>query len=155
LSRYNIGVISDTHGLIREEALDVLKGSDLIIHAGDVGNAEVIEELKKLAPVYCVRGNCDKGELRDMLPENQVVEIGEVFIYVVHNVDDLNLDPEAAGISIVITGHSHKPCISAKGKVLYLNPGSAGPRRFNLPIAIARLTIEDENIEGNIIELSI
>ncbi len=151
--KYSIGVISDTHSLIREEALEALKGSDLIIHAGDIGKIEVIEELKKIATVHCVIGNCDKGELKEVFPKNHVVEIEDTLIYILHNIDELDLDPETAGFSVVITGHSHKPAISKKGNVLYLNPGSAGPKRFSLPISIAKIDIENKEVKANIIEL--
>lgn len=151
--KYNIGVISDTHGLIREEALEALKGSDLIIHAGDIGKIEVIEELKRIAPVHCVIGNCDKGELKEIFHKNHVVEVEDILIYILHSIDELDLDPEASGFSVVITGHSHKPCIIKKGKVLYLNPGSAGPKRFSLPISVAKIYIENKEVKANIIEI--
>lgn len=153
MRKYRIGVISDTHGLLREEALEVLKGSDLIIHAGDVCKIEVLEELRNIGQVYCVRGNNDKGELGELLPKDEVIEVGGVIIYVLHDINHLDLDPEAAGFRVVITGHSHKPSISTKGNVLYFNPGSAGPRRFDLPITLGFLNIDGEKVYGNIVEL--
>lgn len=147
-----IGVISDTHGLLREAALEALRGSDLIVHAGDVGGKEILETLAEIAPVHAVRGNTDYGEVRATLPRDAVLEVpfpsaasveapaGEqTLIYVVHILEDMDLDPAAAGIGIVIYGHTHRPAVERKGTVLYLNPGSAGPRRFDLPVTVARL----------------
>jgi len=134
-----IGVISDTHGLLRPEALQALEGSDLIIHAGDVGEPEILDELRAIAPVVAVRGNVDTGDWAMRLPEYEVVEREGVSIYVLHDVNQLDLDPVAAGLQAVISGHSHKPASHTLNGVLYLNPGSAGPRRFKLPITVARL----------------
>jgi len=139
-----VGVISDTHGLLRPEAAQALHGSDLIIHAGDVGNSDIIAELKTIAPLFVVRGNIDKEAWANDLPANQVVQFGHSSIYVIHDLHDLDLDPEAAGFSAVITGHTHRAHEYRKGKVLFLNPGSAGPKRFDLPITLARLNVEKE-----------
>ena len=139
-----IGVISDTHGLLRPEATQALQGSDLIIHAGDVGNPGIIARLKTIAPLFVVRGNIDGGAWANDLPANEVVQFGHSSIYVIHDLHDLNLDPEAAGFSAVITGHTHRAHEYRKGKVLFLNPGSAGPKRFDLPITLARMHIEKE-----------
>jgi len=136
-----IGLISDTHGLLRPQALQALSGSDLIIHAGDVGKPEIIETLKTLAPVFAVRGNVDRESWARALPETEVIEIGPITIYVLHDVHALDLDPAAAGFHIVVSGHSHKPGRAEKGGVLFLNPGSAGPRRFDLPVTLARLDL--------------
>jgi putative phosphoesterase len=136
-----IGLISDTHGLLRREALAALKGSDLIIHAGDVGDATIIDELRTVAPVIAVRGNIDKGLLAAQLPETAVVEAGRARIYILHDVQELAIDPAAAGFQIIISGHSHKPSRSERSGVTYVNPGSAGPRRFQLPITVARLNL--------------
>lgn len=136
-----IGLISDTHGLLREEALKALDGSDLIIHAGDVGDSNILEALRKLAPVVAVRGNVDTAEWAKSLPETAVVEAGAVNIYVLHDSKALDLDPGAAGFQIVVSGHSHKPGQTERNGVMYINPGSAGPRRFSLPIAVARLDL--------------
>jgi putative phosphoesterase len=136
-----IGLISDTHGLLREEALCALKGSELILHAGDVGKPEIIERLKEIAPVVAVRGNVDTASWTSALPENEVVTTRAATIYVLHNVHALDLNPAAAGFHIVVSGHSHKPARTESGGVLYINPGSAGPRRFELPVTIARLDL--------------
>ncbi len=136
-----IGLISDTHGLLRKEAVEALRGSELIIHAGDVGKPEILEELKKIAPVVAVRGNVDTEPWAQALPETAVAEAGAVMIYVLHDVKTLDLNPAAAGFHIVVSGHSHKPGKSERDGVLYVNPGSAGPRRFQLPVTVARLRL--------------
>jgi hypothetical protein len=136
-----IGLISDTHGLLRDEALQALSGSDLIIHAGDVGDSNLLDALRKIAPVIAVRGNIDTAEWAKSLPETTVLEAGSANIYVLHDVNALDLDPKAAGFHIVVSGHSHKSARSERNGVLYINPGSAGPRRFHLPITIARLDL--------------
>ena len=137
-----IGLISDTHGLLRPEALRALEGSDLIVHAGDVGDPEILEELKTLAPVFAVRGNVDTDPWARSLPETEVVEAGPVTIYVLHDVQALDLDPAAAGFQMVVSGHSHKPAHTERGGVLFVNPGSAGPRRFQLPVTLALLRLD-------------
>jgi len=137
-----IGLISDTHGLLRPQALRALEGSDLIIHAGDVGNPEILEALKTLAPVFAVRGNVDTESWEQALPETEVIEMDRATIYVLHDVHALDLDPVAAGFHIVVSGHSHKPARTEHGGVLFLNPGSAGPRRFDLPVTVALLQLE-------------
>jgi len=136
-----IGLISDTHGLLREEALRALRGSDLIVHAGDVGEPEILEKLKLMAPVVAVRGNVDTEHWARALPLTAVAEAGQVQIYVLHDVNALDLDPVAAGFQIVVSGHSHKFGRSERAGVGYLNPGSAGPRRVQLPITVARLDL--------------
>lgn len=137
-----IGLISDTHGLLREEALTALRGSELIVHAGDVGDPDILPQLRKIAPVVAVRGNVDtEGWARRELPETAVAQAGDVSIYVLHDVHALDLDPVAAGFQIVVSGHSHKFLQNEKDGVLYINPGSAGPRRFTLPITVARLDL--------------
>jgi putative phosphoesterase len=137
----SIGLISDTHGLLRREALEALGGSDLILHAGDVGKPEILEALKQIAPVVAVRGNVDKGPWAQALPETAVAEAGAVVIYVLHDVNALDLNPTAAGFQVVVSGHSHKPEKTERNGVLYINPGSAGPRRFQLPVTVARLNL--------------
>jgi putative phosphoesterase len=132
-------LISDTHGLLRPQALRALEGSDLIIHAGDVGDPGILEALKTLAPVFAVRGNVDTEPWALALPESEVIETEPATIYVLHDVHALDLDPVAAGFQIVISGHSHKPARTEHGGVLFLNPGSAGPRRFDLPVTVAQL----------------
>jgi putative phosphoesterase len=136
-----IGLISDTHGLLRKEAVEALRGSELIIHAGDVGKPEILEELKKIAPVVAVRGNVDTEPWAQALPETAVAKAGSVLIYVLHDVKTLDLNPAAAGFHIVVSGHSHKPAKTECDGVLYINPGSAGPRRFQLPVTVARLRL--------------
>ena len=136
-----IGLISDTHGLLRPEAVRALAGCELIVHAGDVGKPEIIDQLQAVAPVVAVRGNIDKGEWASRLPLSAVVEAKSARIYVIHDVHDLDIDPAAAGFAIVVSGHSHKASHEERSGVLYLNPGSAGPRRFRLPITLARLDL--------------
>jgi len=148
-----VGVISDTHGLLRPEAVDALRGSQLIIHAGDVGRPEVLEALREIAPVIVVRGNVDTHTWARELPAHDLVEVEGHVIYVLHNLSDLDLDPVAAGVSVVVSGHTHKPVVERRQGVLFLNPGSAGPRRFTLPIAVARLSCAKGNIWAELINL--
>jgi len=136
-----VGLISDTHGLLRDEALRALDGCDLIVHAGDVGNPEILEALKALAPLVAVRGNIDKGAWASALPVTAVAQAGPVAIYVLHDVHELDLDPAAARFQVVVSGHSHQPARREQSGVLFLNPGSAGPRRFKLPVTVARLDL--------------
>lgn len=150
-----VGVISDTHSLLRKEAVSVLQGADLIIHAGDIGDESVIDDLKKIAPVRAIRGNIDKGEWADVFPDDDMIEIEGRYIYVIHNLREMELDPVAAGFAAVISGHSHQPRQEMVDDVLYLNPGSAGPRRFRLPVALAYMNISDDGIEAGIRELNI
>ena len=139
-----IGVIADTHGLLRPEVLELFKGVSLIIHAGDIGTPDVLSALREVAPVRAVRGNVDKGVWGKSLPETEVVECNGIFIYLLHDLNTLvDLDPVAAGMQVVISGHSHRPNETRKNGVLYLNPGSAGPRRFKLPVTAALLRIEE------------
>ena len=147
-----IGLISDTHGLLREEALAALRGSELIVHAGDVGRAEILDALRGIAPVVAVRGNVDTAEWAEALPLTEVVEANEARLYVLHNLSDLDLNPRAAGFDIVITGHTHRPVQFEKDGVLYINPGSAGPRRFSLPVTVGFVTVED-GVEASVMEL--
>jgi len=149
-----IGLISDTHGLMRQKALTALKGTDLIIHAGDVGKPGIINLLRAVAPVVAVRGNVDKGAWASQLPMTAVAEAGSALIYVLHDVQQLDLDPAAAEFNIVISGHSHKPSHSERAGVMYLNPGSAGPRRFQLPITVARLNLRRSPWTVEFIDLS-
>jgi uncharacterized protein len=136
-----IGLISDTHGLLRKEAREALRGSELIVHAGDVGKPEILEELRKIAPVVAVRGNIDTEAWAQGLPETAVAEAGSVLIYVLHDLKALDLNPAASGFHIVVSGHSHKPGKMERDGVLYINPGSAGPRRFELPLTVALLRL--------------
>lgn len=150
-----LGVISDTHGLIRPQALAALRGCDSIIHAGDIGNAEVIARLAEIAPVAAIRGNVDKGAWAATLPGTEIVEVGQLLIYVLHNIADLELDPPTVGFAAVIFGHSHRPSLETREGVLYLNPGAAGPRRFGLPVTIARVRISGRDLHTEIVELEV
>jgi uncharacterized protein len=150
-----VGILSDTHGLMRAEALDALHGSNLIIHAGDIGRVDILEQLRGIAPVFAVRGNIDTQDWADRLPDTQIVSVGVHKFHVLHDLSELSIDPVKAGIAAVIFGHSHKPSIEARDGVLYLNPGSAGPRRFTLPICIARVLISGKRIEPSIVHLNV
>ena len=150
-----IGVISDTHGLLRPEAVGALKGSELIIHAGDVGAPEILEALRRIAPVVAVRGNVDTAPWARILPLTEVVEAGGSLLYVLHQVDHLDLDPGSAGFAAVICGHSHKPSAEIRRGVLFLNPGSAGPRRFSLPVTLVRLRLAGTSFEPEFVSLEI
>jgi uncharacterized protein len=150
-----IGVISDTHGLLRPEAMEVLRGSDHIIHAGDVGSPEILEKLSTIAPVIAVRGNIDQGAWSRRFPETQVLELSGVSIYVLHDLAQLDLKPKAAGFSVVVSGHSHVPKQETRDGVLYFNPGSAGPRRFKLPVSLGRLVVEAGSVNGELVQLSV
>ena len=148
-----IGVISDTHGLLRPEAVRAMRGSDHIIHAGDVGALGIVDELSALAPVTAVRGNIDRGAAAKKLPENAVLEIAGISIYVLHDLAQLDLKPKAAGFAVVVSGHSHVPKQETREGVLYFNPGSAGPRRFKLPVCIGKLILENGRVQGEIMLL--
>jgi putative phosphoesterase len=148
-----VGVISDTHGLMREQAIAALEGSELIIHAGDIGTPEVLERLSRIAPVRAVRGNNDRADWARALPLTDVIELGAHRVYLLHDLAELDIDPAAAGMSAVIAGHSHKPLAQIRDSVLYLNPGSAGPRRFTLPISVARLRVTSDGLEHELVEL--
>jgi len=149
-----VGLISDTHGLLRPEALTALKGSDLIIHAGDVGKPGIIEQLCAVAPVVAVRGNVDKGSWASQLPMTAVAEVRSASIYVLHDIQQLDINPAAAEFKIVVSGHSHKPSHSERSGVIYLNPGSAGPRRFRLPVTVVRLDLHQFPWRIEFIDLS-
>jgi putative phosphoesterase len=149
-----IGVISDTHGLLRPEAVEALRGSDRILHAGDVGHPKILEALVQLAPVTAIRGNVDTGPWARALPETEVVEAGGVSIYMLHDLGRLDLKPEAAGFRVVVYGHSHHPKIAEKNGVLYFNPGSAGPRRFDLPVSLGKLMIEVGKVRAELVKLT-
>ena len=150
-----IGVISDTHGLLRKEAVAALRGSDHIIHAGDVGDPSILRELNEIAPVTAVRGNVDRGSWADTLPEVNVFETRGLSVYVLHILQKLDLKPDAAGFAAVVYGHSHVPKQETKSGVLYFNPGSAGPRRFRLPVTVGSLTLEDGKLLAKIINLNL
>ncbi len=150
-----VGVISDTHGLMRPEALAALQGSELIIHAGDVGRPDVLEALRELAPVRAIRGNIDRGDLGRDLPRTELFKIGGVWIYVIHDLAELDLVPASANIGVVVSGHTHRPKVEKRRDVLYINPGSAGPRRFSRPFTLARLHIRDGVVEVGQVELHV
>jgi len=150
-----IGVISDTHGVLRPEALAALRGSDCIIHAGDIGDSTILVKLAKIAPVTAVRGNVDREKWARKIPETNVVEAGGVSIYVLHNLQELDLKPEAEGFVAVIYGHSHVPKQEARNGVLYFNPGSAGPRRFRLPVSVGRLIVGGPKLRAEICHLEV
>lgn len=150
-----IGIISDTHGLLRPEARERLTGVDHIIHAGDIGRPEVIAGLRELAPTTAIKGNIDKGQWAENVPDTEWLTLGGRTFYVLHNLDEIDLDPAAAGIDVVVSGHSHQPKIETEGGVLYLNPGSAGPRRFTLPIALAIVELTGDAIQPRIHRLTV
>jgi len=150
-----VGVISDTHGLLRPEATAFLQGCDFIFHGGDIGDAGILAQLAAIAPVTAVRGNNDRGAWADALAETERVEVGGARVYAIHDLALLDIDPAVAGIDVVISGHSHKPCIERRGGVVYVNPGSAGPRRFRLPVAVAELLIDGGAVSARVVELEI
>jgi putative phosphoesterase len=149
-----LGVISDTHGLLRPEAVKALRGSDRILHAGDIGDPRILEALAQIAPITVIRGNVDTEPWAQTLPETEVVEAGNIAIYMLHDLSRLDLKPGSAGFGVVVFGHSHQPKIEEKNGVLYFNPGSAGPRRFSLPISVGRLLIEAGKVGAEFIELT-
>jgi putative phosphoesterase len=151
MSSILIGVISDTHGLLRAEAIAALRGADHIIHAGDVGSPEILEKLAAVAPVTAVRGNIDKGAWSRKLAETEVLELAGVTIYVLHDLAQLDLKPKAAGFAVVVSGHSHVPKQETRDGVLYINPGSAGPRRFKLPVSVGKLVVEAGSVRGELV----
>jgi uncharacterized protein len=153
--RITLGVISDTHGLLRPEAVETLRESDRILHAGDIGAPEILEALAKIAPVTAVRGNVDTKSWARALPETEIIELGGVSIHMLHDLGRLDLKPEAAGFRVVVYGHSHHPKMEEKNGVLYFNPGSAGPRRFNLPVSVGKLTIAAGKVQAELVELQI
>jgi hypothetical protein len=154
MTEHLIGVISDTHGLLRPQALQALEGVELILHAGDIGDPKILCALARIAPVHAVRGNTDRGDWARDLPHTLMVEVGGVHLYVLHELFCLDLDPAAAGISAVIFGHSHRPHLEHKNGVLFLNPGSAGPRRFTLPVSLARIKLKGISLHPELIELN-
>lgn len=147
-----IGVISDTHGLLRPEAVAALRGVEHILHAGDVGDVAILDALREIAPVTAIRGNVDVSGPCAELPATDVVELGERLFYLVHSVHDLDINPAAAGVAMVVSGHSHKASVSVRDGVIYFNPGSAGPRRFSLPVTVGFVTVED-GVEASVMEL--
>ena len=148
-----IGLLSDTHGLLRPEALAFLRGSDFIVHAGDIGDPAVLGTLRTLAPVTAVRGNNDRDAWARGIAETEVLQVGEIFIHVLHDLAELDFDPAAAGFQVVVSGHSHQPRIEERDGVLYVNPGSCGPRRFKLPIAAGELQVRGDSLSAELVDL--
>jgi uncharacterized protein len=148
-----LGIISDTHGLLRPEAVLFLRGCNHILHGGDIGNGGILEQLAAIAPTTVVRGNNDKGAWAEVLPETECFEFSGIYVYAIHELSHLDIDPSAAGIRVVVSGHSHKPGIEQRDGVLFINPGSAGPRRFKLPISVAELLVEGTALSARIVEL--
>jgi putative phosphoesterase len=148
-----IGLISDTHGLLRPEARRFLEGSDYIVHGGDIGDSKVLEALASIAPVTAVRGNNDRESWAAHIPETQLFQVGGIFVYAVHDIAQLDIEPGPAGVRVVVSGHSHKPSVELRDGILYVNPGSAGPRRFKLPISVGELMIVGSDVSARIVEL--
>ena len=155
MTRHLVGLISDTHGLLRPEAIRTLQDSDLIVHAGDIGTAEVLAALRAVAPVHAVRGNIDKGEWAQGLPKTEALAVDQVGVYVIHDIRELDVVPEAAGFTVVVSGHSHQPSIHDQNGVIYINPGSAGPRRFKLPVSVALMHVQDQSVEMKLMTLEV
>lgn len=150
-----IGLIADTHGLIRPQALGALRGADLIVHAGDIGHAAVLDALTLIAPLHAVKGNIDRSPWANQLADTMIITVGELKLYLIHDINELPFEPSQRGIAVVISGHSHKPSIVRRDGVLFVNPGSAGPRRFNLPVALAKLHVNGFDAKAEIVELKI
>lgn len=155
MANIRIGLISDTHGLLRPQALDALLGASLILHGGDIGKPEILERLRALAPVLAVRGNNDSAAWAAAVPETQTLDIGGIRLHMLHDVKDLKADPAAAGYRVVVSGHSHRPSVQSRAGILFVNPGSAGPRRFSLPVSVALLDIEDGEPKARIALLDV
>lgn len=154
-ARLQVGLISDTHGLLRPEAIESLRGSDYIVHAGDIGDPDILKALAEIAPVTAVRGNNDKGPWASAIRETEVLQVGEVCMHVIHNLSELDLDPAAAGFQVVVSGHSHRPVSESRGGVLFVNPGSAGPRRFSLPVCVGRLVVSGATVTSRLMDLQL
>lgn len=150
---FRVGIISDTHGLLRPQAREFLQGSDYIVHAGDICDPAILEQLRENAPVTAVRGNNDHGDWAAAIALTEMLQVGDIFIYAIHDLAELDIDPFAAGVRVVVSGHSHKPKIDERDGVLYVNPGSAGPRRFSLPIAVAELIVDGSTVSARVVEL--
>jgi putative phosphoesterase len=150
-----VGIISDTHGLLRPEAVKALQGSNFIVHAGDIGAPEILDRLRDIAPVTAVRGNVDRDGWAQQIPETNVLEVGGVTLYVLHDLHQLDLKPEAAGFAAVVSGHSHVPVQQTENGVLYFNPGSAGPRRFHLPVSVGKIVVSRGRLKAEIVELDV
>lgn len=153
MAEARLGIISDTHGLLRQEAIDALAGAEHIVHAGDVGDAMVLERLRELAPLTVVRGNIDVGRWAAALPATEMLAAAGLTLYVIHDLKELSLDPAAAGIDVVVSGHTHKPSVERRGGVLFINPGSAGRRRFSLPVTLALLDVGEAGMRIRLVDL--
>jgi hypothetical protein len=149
-----VGLVSDTHGLLRPEARAFLAGCDYIVHGGDVGNAEILDDLALMAPLIAVRGNNDTQVWAARLAQTELVRVGNIFLYVIHNLEELDIDPAAAGVRVVVSGHSHQPKVEERAGILYVNPGSCGPRRFRLPISAGELTVSGSAVKARIVDLA-
>jgi putative phosphoesterase len=152
--KLRVGLISDTHGLLRREARAFFVGCDYIIHGGDIGAAEILEDLAALAPLTAVRGNNDNQVWASQLPETEFIRVGGAFIYVIHDLSQLDIDPHAAGVQAIVSGHSHQPMIEVRESIVYVNPGSSGPRRFKLPISVGELLIDGDSVAARTVELT-
>ena len=150
-----VGLISDTHGLLRPEAMTALRASNFIVHAGDIGDPRILDRLSEIAPTAAVRGNNDQADWASRIPQTEVLEAGGVLIYVIHDLAELDIDPAVGGFHVVVAGHSHKPSLEWRDEVLFINPGSAGPRRFKLPVSVATLTIANERVTPRLVELNV
>jgi putative phosphoesterase len=150
-----IGLISDTHGLLRPQAKAFLRGVDRIVHGGDIGDERILAELAMIAPVTAVRGNNDRGSWAESLPQTQFVRVGGVLVYALHDLSQLDIDPRAAGVRVVVSGHSHRPSVVDRDGVLHVNPGSAGPRRFSLPVSVGELVVDGSSVTARIVELDV
>jgi putative phosphoesterase len=150
-----LGIISDTHGLLRPQAEAFLQGCDRILHGGDIGSAEILARLSTIAPVTAIRGNNDKGAWAESIPETELFEFCGIYVYAIHDLSQLDIQPSAAGVQVVVSGHSHRPLIERRDGIFFVNPGSAGPRRFKLPISVADVLIEGSAISPRIVELDI
>ena len=154
-NKLRVGLLSDTHGLLRPEARAFLVGCDYIVHGGDIGSAEILSTLATLAPVIAVRGNNDRESWADALPETELIRVGGLFLYVIHDLAQLDMEPQAAGVRVIVSGHSHQPRAEQREGILYINPGSCGPRRFKLPISVGELLVEGSQVTGRTVELSV
>ena len=150
-----LGIISDTHGLLRPEAVAFLRGCERIVHGGDIGTPEVLAQLSAIAPVTAVRGNNDKGVWAETISETELFEFNGTYVYAIHDLSQIDIEPSAAGVQVVVSGHSHKPLVEQRDGVLYVNPGSAGPRRFRLPIAVAELVVIDGQVNARVVEFEV
>lgn len=154
-SYLRVGLLSDTHGLLRPEARAFVMGCDYILHGGDVGSAGILEELAAIAPVIAVRGNNDKGPWAARLRETELIRVGDAFVYIIHDIGELDIDPAAAGVRVVVSGHSHKATIEERGGILFVNPGSCGPRRFKLPVSVGEILVSGSEVKARTMELDL